>query len=59
MEPIYIAGVGMTPFGRHLGLSVKDLTRQAVQAALRDAGCVSGQLQSATNAAREIGRAHV
>jgi len=47
MEPIYIAGVGMTPFGRHLGLSVKDLTRQAVQAALRDAGCVSGQLQSA------------
>jgi len=47
MEPIYIAGVGMTPFGRHLGLSVKDRTRQAVQAALRDAGCVSGQLQSA------------
>jgi len=47
MVPIYIAGVGMTPFGRHLGLSVKDLTRQAVQAALRDAGCVSGQLQSA------------
>jgi len=47
MEPIYIAGVGMTPFGRHLGLSVKDLTRQAVQAALRDAGCVSSQLQSA------------
>jgi len=47
MEPIYIAGVGMTPFGRRLGLSGKDLTRQAVQAALRDAGCVSGQLQSA------------
>lgn len=47
MEPIYIAGVGMTPFGRHLGLSVKDLTRQAVQAALQDAGCERSQLQSA------------
>ena len=47
MDTVFIAGVGMTPFGRHLGLSVKDLTRQAVQAALQDAGCESSQLQAA------------
>ena len=33
---IFIAGVGMTPFGRHPNLSVKDLTRQAVTGALAD-----------------------
>ncbi|QIL44474.1 thiolase family protein [Acidovorax sp. HDW3] len=47
MDTVFIAGVGMTPFGRHLGQSVKDLTRQAVQAALQDAGCERAQLQSA------------
>ena len=46
-KTIYIAGVGMTPFGRHLALSVKDLTRQAVDAALADAGCAASQLQAA------------
>ena len=44
---IYIAGVGMTPFGRHLTASVKDLTRQAVTGALADAGCDLAQLQAA------------
>jgi acetyl-CoA acetyltransferase len=38
MTPVYIAGVGMTPFGRHLDRSIKDLTRAAVDAALADAG---------------------
>ena len=38
MDDIYIIGVGMTPFGKHAALSVKDLTRQAVAAALQDAG---------------------
>ncbi|MBH1978135.1 MAG: thiolase family protein [Comamonadaceae bacterium] len=47
MEAIYIAGVGMTPFGRHPQWSVKDLTRQAVTAVLQDAGCDAGQLQAA------------
>ncbi|MCK6414292.1 MAG: thiolase family protein [Giesbergeria sp.] len=47
MEPIYIAGVGMTPFGRHPQWSVKDLTRQAVTTALQDAGCSARQLQAA------------
>jgi acetyl-CoA acetyltransferase len=44
---IYIAGVGMTPFGKHLTASVKDLTRQAVTGALADAGCDLAQLQAA------------
>jgi len=44
---IYIAGVGMTPFGKHLSASVKDLTRQAVTGALADAGCELSQLQAA------------
>jgi len=47
VEAIYIAGVGMTLFGRHPQWSVKDLTRQAVTAALQDAGCDAGQLQAA------------
>ncbi len=38
-ENIYIVGVGMTPFGRHHALSVKDLTKWAVDEALRDAAC--------------------
>jgi acetyl-CoA acetyltransferase len=38
MDNIYIVGVGMTPCGRFLDQSVKDLTRQAVEAALADAG---------------------
>lgn len=35
----YIVGVGMTPLGKHLDQSVKQLTAQAVTAALGDAGC--------------------
>ena len=47
MNPVYIVGVGMTPFGRHLQRSVKDLTREAVHAALRDAGCEMQDVQAA------------
>lgn len=47
MEPVFVAGVGMTPFGRHLDWSLQELTRQAVQAALQDAGCAVEQLQAA------------
>ena len=42
MSEIYIAGVGMTPFGRHLESSYKDLTRQAVEQALSDAEQAAG-----------------
>ena len=37
---IYVIGTGMTPFGKFPSLSVRDLTRDAVSAALSDAGCV-------------------
>lgn len=47
MSSVYIVGVGMTPLGRHLSRSVKDLTRQAVQAALQDAGCGMQAIESA------------
>jgi acetyl-CoA acetyltransferase len=39
MQDVYIVGVGMTPFGRHLDRTEKQLTAQAVEDALRDAAC--------------------
>ena len=39
MEDLYVIGTGMTPFGKFPSLSVRDLTRDAVSAALSDAGC--------------------
>ena len=39
-QEVYIVGVGMTRLGKSVGRSVKDLAREAVSAALRDAGCV-------------------
>ncbi|MDM0047426.1 thiolase family protein [Variovorax sp. J22R115] len=39
MENIYIVGVGMTTFGRHMDKSVKQLTAWAVEDALKDANC--------------------
>lgn len=41
MQDIFIVGVGMTPFGRHLDKSVKQLTAWAVGDALSDAGCTA------------------
>ncbi|WP_022980670.1 thiolase family protein [Ideonella sp. B508-1] len=46
-QPIYVAGVGMTPFARLPSMDVKALTRQAVEAALQDAGCQANQLGAA------------
>lgn len=46
-ETVYIAGVGMTPFGKQLDKSIKDLTRDAVTSALKDAGCEARALQGA------------
>ena len=39
MDNLYIVGAGMTPFGRHLDKSVKQLTAWAVEDALKDAAC--------------------
>lgn len=47
MTPIYIAGVGMTPFTRHPGLTVKQLVEWAVRETLADAGCDPAQVQAA------------
>ncbi len=41
MEPVFILGVGMTPFGRHAVLSVRDLAEHAIRDALADAGISS------------------
>jgi acetyl-CoA acetyltransferase len=47
MQDIYIVGVGMTRFGRHLDLTEKQLTAQAVEDALRDAACDPGRVGAA------------
>jgi acetyl-CoA acyltransferase len=44
MRDVYIVGVGMTPFGRHLDKSHADLTQASVREALNDAGATASQL---------------
>ena len=44
---VYVAGVGMTPSGKFLDRSIKQLTADAVNAALADAGLQAGDIQSA------------
>lgn len=39
MTPVYIAGIATTVFGRHLDRPVHDLARDALEAAIKDAGC--------------------
>ncbi|MFK0154744.1 thiolase family protein [Streptomyces sp. NPDC090493] len=45
--PVWIVGVGMTPFGVRRDASVKDLTRDAVTEALKDAGAQLSDVQAA------------
>lgn len=47
MSRVYIVGAGMTAFGKHLDLSVKELTRRAVQAALEDASATVADVDAA------------
>ncbi|HZG32977.1 MAG TPA: beta-ketoacyl synthase N-terminal-like domain-containing protein, partial [Sphingopyxis sp.] len=47
MEAIYIVGVGMTHFGRHMDKSVKQLTAWAVEDALKDAACDRKSIEAA------------
>ncbi len=47
MTDVYIIGAAMTPFGRYLEKSVKDLTREAVIGALDDAGLARGDVGAA------------
>ncbi len=44
MSTIYIAGIAMTVFGRHLERSLDDLAREALDGALADAGCGRAEL---------------
>ena len=59
MTEIFIAGIGMTRFGKHLESSIKDLVNEAVNDALADAGCDKSQIQEAyftSNATRYLAR---
>ncbi|GAA0504350.1 thiolase family protein [Pigmentiphaga daeguensis] len=47
MNDVYIVGAGMTQLGKQPQLSVKQLTKIAVDAALADAGCTLADVQSA------------
>ncbi|MGY6662252.1 MAG: thiolase family protein [Glycocaulis sp.] len=47
MDSVYITGVGMTPLGKHLSRTVKNLTREAVTGALADAGLQAHQIEAA------------
>lgn len=46
-RPVYVVGIGMTPFGRHPDLDVKALTGQAVGLALADAGLPASAIEAA------------
>jgi acetyl-CoA acetyltransferase len=47
IEDIFVVGVGMTQFGRHLDKDLKTLSRLAVESALSDAGLRPQDLQAA------------
>ena len=47
MSDVYIAGVSMTHFGKHLDRSLKDLTGEALNNVLADAGCDTKMIEAA------------
>ena len=55
METIYVCGVGITPFGRYPDKSIKQLTREAVNAALQDANCQIEDVEAAYFSASTTG----
>lgn len=46
MAKVYLAGVGMTPLGKHLERSLRDLGGEACRLALTDAGVHPGHIQA-------------
>ncbi len=46
-DPVFVAGVGMTPFGRHPDKSLFDLSGAAIAAALADAGLTPADIGAA------------
>jgi acetyl-CoA acyltransferase len=47
MRDVFVIGVGMTKFGKYTDLSVRDLSKQALENALADAGLHKEDLQAA------------
>ena len=47
MGTVFVIGVGMTPFGKFLKRSVKDLAAEALATALKDAGLEGEELEAA------------
>lgn len=47
MSNIYIVGVGMTPFGRHIERSMESLVGEALDGAVKDAGCDKADIGTA------------
>lgn len=47
MQPVFIAGTGMTRFGKHLDRGLKSLAAEAINEAIADAGIDASQLQAA------------
>ncbi|MBN1364188.1 MAG: thiolase family protein [Syntrophaceae bacterium] len=47
MRDVYIIGVGMTPFGKHMDKSMKNLAAEAVNSSLQHAGLTKEAIQTA------------
>jgi acetyl-CoA acetyltransferase len=58
MRDVFIAGVGMTPFGRFRDTTIEDLGRRAILSALGDAGVGQGDVQVAYAGHARTGRLH-
>ncbi|HEV2598873.1 thiolase family protein [Sphingopyxis sp.] len=50
MENVYIAGIAMTQFGRHLDRTIESLAREALEGALKDAGARAEDIGAAFHA---------
>lgn len=46
-ENIYVVGIGMTPLGRHIERSLDSLAGEALDAAIKDAGCTKADIGTA------------
>jgi len=47
MSDVFIVGVGMTKFGRHLERTLQDMAGEALDIAVKDAGCGKDDLEAA------------
>ena len=47
MGDVFVAGIGMTRFGRHPDRALEELAREAMDAALADAGCGARDVEAA------------